>query len=294
MKKVTVFDVCNVTIFLLISFVCFFPFYFMFINTISDPDQITKGNVTFYPIGIQFMNYANILRDSDIWRAALVSVMRTVLGTILSVSVSAFFAYLMTKQEMFLRKFVYRYMAITMYFSAGLIPWFITMKNLGLRNNFLVYIVPGALSAYNVILIKTFMESIPSSIEESAKLDGAGYMRIFYNIILPLSKPILATIAIFVSVSQWNTFQDNLFLVNDPNLQTLQMLLYRYMNQVEAIANAIRFQGIGAVGQSGGYVPNTMAIRMTVSMIVVFPILLVYPYLQRYFVKGIMIGAVKG
>lgn len=292
-KKITLFDLCNTAVFLVIAFICIFPFYFMFINTISDPSEITRGNVTFYPVGIQFRNYTNILKDSAVWNAAFISVSRTVLGTLLTLFVTSFFAYLMTKREMFLRTVIYRYMAVTMYFSAGLIPWYLTMKTLGLRENFLVYIIPGALSAYYVILMKTFMENIPASIEESAKLDGAGYCRIYYSIMMPLSKPILATIAIFVSVGQWNMFQDNLFLVHAEKLQTLQMLLYRYMNQIEAIANAIKLQGIASVAQTG-YVPNPMAIRMTISMIVVFPILLVYPFLQRYFVKGIMIGAVKG
>ena len=292
-KKISLFDVINLVVFLSLVFVCVFPFYFMFINTISSSDQIARGNVTFYPIGVHFLNYVNVLKISAIWKAAGVSAARTILGTLLTVFMCSFFAYLMTKKVMFMRTFIYRFLIVTMYFNAGLIPWYITMKNLGLMDNFFVYVLPGALSAFNVILIKTYIDQIPPSMEESAMLDGAGVFSIYFRILLPLCTPIIATIAIFSSVGHWNTFQDNLFLVHDQNLQTLQMLLYRYMKQIESFANMIRTQGISAAAYTG-YTPNPMAIRMTVSIIVVFPILLVYPFMQKYFVKGILIGAVKG
>ena len=266
----------------------------MFINTISDTSEIVRGNVTFLPRGVHFLNYLNVFRTPAIWNAAAVSIARTAIGTLLKLAMCSFFAYLMTKREMFMRTLFYRLLVITMYFSAGLIPWYITMINLGLKDNFLLYILPIALTAFNVILIKTFIDEIPPSMEESAMLDGAGTLSIYWKILMPLCKPILATIAIFSSVEHWNSFQDNLFLVHNPDLQTLQMLLYRYMRQVESFANMIRTQGIGSVAYTGGYTPNPMAIRMTTSIIVVFPIILVYPFMQKHFVKGIMMGAIKG
>ena len=181
-----------------------------------------------------------------------------------------------------------------MYFNAGIIPWYITMKNMGLKDNFLIYILPGAIAPFYIILIKTYIEQLPQSLEEAAFLDGAGFIQIYFRIILPLSKPILATVIVFCSVGQWNSFQDNLFLVHEAKLQTLQMLLYRYINQVEAMAAMIRTSGMGAAAIQSGYQITPTAVRMTISMIVVFPILLVYPFMQRYFIKGIMIGAVKG
>jgi len=293
-KRIGFFDVINLVILLSFTFICIFPFYFMFINTISDSGEIARGNITFIPRGMHIQNYIAILSLPTIWNATLVSVARTVIGTFLTLFCCSFFAFLVTRENMFLRKFCYRFLIITMFFHAGLIPWFMTMRLLNLNDNFLLYVLPGAISAFNVILIKTYMEtSIPSSLTEAATIDGASIVTVYWRIMLPLSKPILATIAVFTSVGQWNSFQDNLFLVHAPNLQTLQMLLFRYMNQVEGLAAIIRNQGVAAVAHMN-FVPNPMAMRMTISMIVVFPIILVYPFLQRFFVKGIMIGAIKG
>jgi len=294
-KEFGIFDFINYTVFTLITLVCVIPFYYIFINTISDPMEVTKGNVIFLPKGIQFLNYTNILRNPDIWHAVYISVARTVIGTLITVFCSAFFGYILSKKEMYYRKLIYRLVVITMFFNAGLIPWFITMKLLHLNDNFLLYILPSAIIPFYLILFKTYIEeAIHPSIEESAFIDGAGYYTIFTKIIFPLSMPIVATIAVFTSVGQWNSFQDTLFLVRDERLITLQMLLYQYMQQVDAIANAIKTSGVGRAAQTGGYQITPTAVRMTISMIVILPILIVYPMLQRYFVKGIMVGAIKG
>jgi ABC-type glycerol-3-phosphate transport system permease component len=204
---------------------------------------------------------------------------------------TSFFAYLMTKEEMFGRKIIYRFVIITMYLNAGLIPWYMTMKTYGLKDNFLLYVIPGAVSAYYMILIKTYIESLPAALEESARIDGAGYIRVFRSIIFPLSKPIVATVAIYAAVGQWNTWTDNYFLVNKANLQTLQMILYNYLNQSQNIAN------ISAQALTAGTAVvkiTSMSIKMCITVIVTVPIICVYPFMQRYFVKGIMMGAVKG
>jgi putative aldouronate transport system permease protein len=167
-----------------------------------------------------------------------------------------------------------------------------TMKGLGLKNNFLLYVLPSAVTAFYVILVKTYIEQLPASLEESAKIDGAGPFRIFFSIIAPISLPIIATVAIFSAVGQWNTWQDNLYLVNVRNLQTLQLLLYNYLNTATATGDVSRMSAMALIANARSVSPTSL--RMTMSMITVFPILLVYPFMQRYFIKGIMLGAIKG
>ena len=193
------------------------------------------------------------------------------------------------------RKFWYRFFVITMYFNAGLIPMFITMKNLHLTNTFWVYIIPAIVQPFNIILVKTYIESIPKALQEAAEIDGAGILTVFWKIILPTAKPILATIAIFAAVGQWNSFQDTLIYITDQKLYSLQYLLYTYINQASSLAAMVRSSGTGAISAAMVATQQTpTSIRMTVSVIVVLPILFVYPIFQRFFVQGIMIGSVKG
>jgi len=288
-----VFRILNDTFFILFTLICIFPFYYLLINTISDNELVRIGAVNWYPRGIHFNNYIALLRVNDLAVSALVTVARTVLGTSLMVLTSAFVGYLVTKKAMFGRKVIYRMIVITMYFNAGLIPWYLNMSMLGLTNNFWGYIIPGILSPFNIILVKTYMESIPAELEESATMDGAGYFAVFRNIMLPLSKPILATIAVFGAVGHWNSFTDSIILMlGEPKLYTLQHRLYIYLN---------KNSNLGAIMTTGQVDQNMInaslnqrTISLTVSMITIIPILLVYPFMQRYFQKGLMLGAVKG
>lgn len=289
-----IFNVINYLVFTVFTVACIFPFYYLFINTISDNDLVVKGAINFIPRGLNLNNYKSLLEVSDLSSAFLVSVSRTILGTALMVMASGFVGYLVTKQEMWGRKFWYRFLIITMYFNAGLIPWFMNMQMLGLTNTFWAYIIPGIVAPYNIILVKTYIESIPAELEESAEIDGATYMTVFRKIIWPLSKPILATIAIFGAVGNWNSFTDSLILMQSaPQLYTLQHRLYIYLNQAS---------NLSALMQSGGSVSEAAiksalsgkVIKYTISMVTVIPILLVYPFMQRYFEEGIMLGAVKG
>lgn len=288
------FNLINYLIFILLTVACIFPFYYLFINTISDNDLVVKGVINFIPRGLHLDNYKSLLNVSDLSNAFLVSVGRTLLGTAFMVAASAFVGYLVTKQEMWGRKFWYRFLIITMYFNAGLIPWFLNMQMLGLTNTFWAYIIPGIVAPYNIILVKTYIESIPAELEESAQIDGATHMVIFRKIIWPLSKPILATIAIFGAVGHWNSFTDSLILMQSaPTLYTLQHRLYIYLNTAS---------NLSALMESGGQVSDAVlksalsakVIKYTISMVTVIPILVVYPFMQRYFEKGIMLGAVKG
>lgn len=289
-----VMDVVNVVFLTLVMLICVFPFYYLFINTISDNNLSDRGLILLYPRGIHFENYVQVFKISGIMQATLISLARTVLGTACSVAASAFLGYLLSKQNMLGHKIVYRFIIITMYFNAGIIPWYMNMMNLHLLNNFWVYIIPYIVVPYNIILIKTYMEGISPSLEDAAQIDGAGYMVRFSRIVLPVCTPILATTAIFSAVGQWNSFQDTLFLVSKPELYTLQFLLYRYMNEADALASIIKSAGSSEMLTNLTITQTPTSIKMTVSMIVVLPILMVYPYFQRFFIKGIMIGAVKG
>ena len=289
-----VMDVVNVVFLTLVMLICVFPFYYLFINTISDNNLSARGLILLYPRGIHFENYVQVFKISGIMQAVLISLVRTLLGTACSVAASAFLGYLLSKQNMLGHKIVYRFIIISMYFNAGIIPWYMNMMNLHLLNNFWAYIIPYIVVPYNIILIKTYMEGISPSLEDAAQIDGAGYMIRFSRIVLPVCTPILATTAIFSAVGQWNSFQDTLFLVSKPELYTLQFLLYRYMNEADALASIIKSAGSSEMLTNLTITQTPTSIKMTVSMIVVLPILMVYPYFQRFFIKGIMIGAVKG
>ena len=182
-----------------------------------------------------------------------------------------------------------------MYFNAGLIPMFITMKNLHLINTFWVYVIPTIVQPFNIILVKTYVESLPKALQEAAEIDGAGIITVFFKVILPTCTPILATVAIFAAVNQWNNYQDTLIYITDQKLYSLQYLLYTYINQASSLAAMVRNSGAAAVSTAALATKQTgTSIQMTVSVIVVLPILCIYPMFQRFFVKGIMIGSVKG
>ena len=250
--------------------------------------------INFLPRQIHFQNYRDVFKLSGLSTAMLISVARTVLGTALTVLASAFLGYMFTLRRMWHRQFFYRLVVVTMYFNAGLIPMFMTMKLLHLTNNFFVYILPWIVQPFYIIMVKTFIESTPVSLQEAAEVDGAGPLTIFFRIVLPISTPILATVAIWAAVGQWNSFQDTLIYVTDQKLWSLQYLLSTYINQANSLAAAVKSSGSIANVQNLVTRQTPTSIRMTVSVIVVLPILFIYPIFQRYFVKGIMIGAVKG
>lgn len=286
-----VFAIINYTFFALFTLSCIFPFYYIFINTISSNELVTRGAITLLPKGLTISNYIQMGKVNDLWNSVLITFIRTFVGTALMVFASALAGYLVTKKEMWHRQFWYRFLVITMYFNAGLIPWYLNMAMLGLTDTFAAYIIPGIISPYNIILVKTYVESIPGEIEESAYMDGAGYWTIFHKIIWPLSKPILATIAIFGAVGNWNSFQDSLILnANAPELYTLQHRLYIFLNQSSNLQAVVNGGDVGNIASQ----MNTKIIQYTISMITIIPILCVYPFMQKYFEKGLMLGAVKG
>lgn len=283
------------TLYTLFALLCIFPFYSIIINTISANDLSARGDIVFYPQQIHFQNYLDVFKIPGLWDAAIISLGRTLIGTTLTVGASAFLGFMFSQEDMWGRKFWYRFMIITMFFNAGIIPWYLTMRSLHLTNHFLAYILPTIVAPFFIILVKTFVESTPKELQQAASIDGAGVMTIFFKVILPISKPILATVAIFAAVDQWNSFQDTLLLVTDSKLYSLQFILYNYINQASSLSTMVNLQNAGSTAMATlATKQTTTSIRMTVTIIVVAPILLVYPIFQRFFVKGIMIGAVKG
>ncbi len=276
------------------AFFCIYPFYYIFINTISSNELSSNGEILFLPSGIHFQNYVNVFKIKGLWNAMFISLSRTLLGTGLTVFASAFLGFMFTQEDMWKRRFWYRFTLITMYFNAGIIPWYLTMRTLGLTNNFLAYILPWIVSPFFIILVKTFVESTPKELQQAAEIDGASFLKFFFVIMLPLIQPILATVAIFSAVNQWNSFQDTLLLVTESRLNTLQFVLYQYINQANSLATLLNNQNSSMALASLAKKQTTVSVRMTVTIIVVLPIIMVYPFFQRFFIKGIMIGAVKG
>lgn len=289
-----VFHIINYTVFALLTLICAYPFYYLIINSISANDLSANGMINLIPKGIHLKNYMEVFKLSGLPAAMLVSVGRTVIGTACTVLASAYLGFMFTQERLWHRKLWYRLIVITMYFNAGLIPMFMTMKTLHLTNSFWVYIIPAIVQPFNIIMTKTYIESLPPALQEAAEIDGAGILTRFFKVVLPISTPILATIAIWAAVGQWNSFQDTLVYITDQKLYSLQYLLYTYLNQASSLANLVKATGNASAVASVATTQTPTSIRMTISVIVVLPILMIYPMFQKYFVKGIMVGSVKG
>ena len=283
------FEIFNYTFFILFTLACLLPFWYVLAYTLSDPQEAERG-ITMIPRSLTLFNYIQILQLRGIYMAAFISVARTVVGTFLTVMATAFFAFLVSKPEMYFRKLIYRGTIITMYVGAGLIPYYIWIGMLGLRNTFWVFVIPSMVGAFFVILMKTYMEQLPASLEESATMDGAGYIRIFLYLILPLSKPILATVAVFSAVNQWNSFMDAFLFTTDTRLRPLQLLLWHMLNEAAATARMLTPEEMGIRAQQ----LTPVSLRMTITMVTIIPIMFAYPVAQKYFTRGLMLGAIKG
>lgn len=270
------------------ALICVYPFYYIFIYSISIPNEAMKG-IYLLPRGLTMENYRQLFIQNNILLAALVSVSRTVVGTAVTLFCTSFFAFLLTQDKLRYRRAMYRLVVMTMYLSAGLIPWYMTMKLLGLKNSFLLYVLPYAIVAFYLVLIKTYIEQLPHALQESAMIDGAGPFTIFRRIIMPVCTPVLATVAIFTAVDQWNTWVDNFYLVDAPHLLTLQLMLLTFMTD-----QASQLTSLTARMSHARVSITPTSVRMTITMIVTLPILVVYPVFQKHFVKGILIGAIKG
>src|SRR5699024_5436610 len=240
-----------------------------------------------------FDNYMEIAKYDNLVTGFINSILRTVIGTVVGVFSSAMVAYTLSRSDFQGKKFVSTFIVLTMYFSGGLIPGYMLIRDLGLIDSFWVYILPGLVSAFNIIIIRSFMDGLPFSLQESAKMDGANDFTIFYRIILPLCKPVLATIALFVAVGQWNSWFDT-YLYNSMNesLTTLQYELMKILDNTTMGGG----QDADLMRPNDGQQANRVSpqsIKMAITMVTVIPIIMVYPFVQRYFIQGMTLGAVK-
>lgn len=281
------YNIIGTIVFVLITLICVYPFWYLLICTISDQKMVELNQIVLLPHGINFKNYAEIFGVQNLSNSFVISVARTLCTTALSLVCTSYMAYFFTKRNMWGHNFWYRFTVITMYFSAGMIPEYLNNKMLGLNNSFWVYVIPAAISVYNMVLVKTNIEAMGPELEESAYLEGAGYLTRFFRIVLPLQTPILATVSLFTAVNQWNDFFTTKLYITNTKLYTLQFLLYELLNQVAAAAEQIDNAAAAATITPTG-------IRLTLTAIVVIPIICVYPFVQRFYVKGLMVGAVKG
>lgn len=257
----------------------------------NDGIDTVRGGITLWPRQFTFQNYQTVFNNPNLKQAAFISVSRTVIATVLQVFLTSMLAYVLSRKEFIFKKQLSFIYVLTMYVGGGLIPVYVLMKNLHLTNNFLVYILPGLVSAFNMIVVRTYMNGLPDSLVESAKIDGAGDFRIFIQIILPLCKPVLATIALFIAVGQWNSWFDAmLYCSQTPSLTTLQYELMKVLSSASQQASSTT--SIEALKNASNMV-TPMSVRAAITIVTSLPIVCLYPFLQKYFVSGLTIGGVK-
>ncbi|WP_442952529.1 carbohydrate ABC transporter permease [Paenibacillus sp. Leaf72] len=290
------FVICNYSFMIFLMIITLYPFLNVLAVSLNSAQDSIKGGIYLLPREWTIANYSYIFREATIFHATLISVLRTVIGTVVTVFCSAMLAFTLSRQEYVLRKFITVAFIMTMYFNGGLIPNYLLMRDMGMIGSFWVYILPGIIGVFNLIIIRSFIENLPESILESGKIDGAGDYRTFFSIILPLTVPVLATVALFSGVYQWNSWFD-VFLYNssDSNLSTLQYELQKILQNSNTTTGTSSMDGMiqGASGAQQNMV-TPMAVRATMTIVASVPIIMVYPFLQKYFVKGMMVGGVKG
>ncbi len=289
-----VVDIIVYIIMFVVFVACLYPFWYAIVISFNKGTDAARGGIFFWPRAFTLENYQHVLSDDSLLRAYVVTIARTIIGTVTSVLFTSLFAYAMAHAKLMFHKFYSMMLIISMYFSGGMIPYFVLIKRIGLMNTFWVYIIPSLLSAFNAIIMMSFFREIPGELEESAKVDGANDVTIFFRIILPISTPVLSTVALFNGVGHWNAWFDSAYYVTNKNLKTVAYRLMELINQ----ANLTSISGMDATSQRAGtaaaatYTAET--IRMATMIVVIVPIVMVYPFLQKYFVKGIMIGSIKG
>jgi putative aldouronate transport system permease protein len=290
----SVFTWINYLIITLATLVTLYPFYYCVMLSFNDGKDAQRGGIYFWPRAFTLENYQQVFTDPLILTSAQTSILRTVLGTAAAVFITAMFSYAVSRPKLRFRKF-YMFLGLaTMFFSGGLIPYYLLIRSLGLINNFLVYILPNLFAMFNAVIFISFFRTLPLSLEESAKMDGANDMVVFLKIILPISMPVIATIALFVGVGQWNSWFDTTLFTKSDRLETLSHLMVKMLNTAryfEQIADKTMV-GSRSLSQMKGLTVN--ALQLATMVVTSFPIMVAYPFLQKYFVQGVMLGSIKG
>lgn len=277
-----IFMTFNIAALTLLSLSCLFPFLHVIAKSLSSESAILSGKIGIVPIGLQFGAYAKVITNRGMLDSLFFTIMLTVIGTTFNVVATAMTSYALSKDDLPLRKVFWIFIMITVFFSGGLIPTYLVVINTGLKDTIWSLIIPSAIGTYNMIIMRTYFRTIPISLEESAKLEGCSEMGVLFRIVLPLSLPIIATITLFYAVGHWNEFRSALFYIESVNKYPLQLKL----NQLTTTDEVLQ------MSDGGAGAPKESLIAASV-MYVTIPILLAYPYLQKHFVKGVMIGSVK-
>ena len=285
-----IFDVVNVLVMLVLLVVFVWPLWFVLISSFSDPFEVTMGNVLLFPKGLTLDSYKTMLKYSQILTGYANSIYYTVVGTLINLVLSVCFAYPLSRKDFALRKVFLLMFLFTMYFSGGMIPTYLVVKQVGILNTRWAMILPGAISVYNCLVVRNyFMNSIPGELEEAATLDGANAAQYLVKVVLPLSKPVIAVVGLYYAVSHWNAYYSALLYLQDLDLYPLQSILRNIMNSTQMINDpSLSAEEIDAM------VRLEMTMKYSVIVAAAFPMLCLYPFIQKYFVKGVMVGAVKG
>ncbi|OIB03407.1 ABC transporter permease [Paenibacillus sp. LC231] len=280
-----IFDTINIILLVTFTIIIVVPLWNVVVSSFSSGRSLAEGGFIFWPTEFSLENYQAVFRDANIWNAFFISVAKTVIGVITHVFFCAMVGYGLSKKYVRGRKFYVAMGVVTMFFSGGMIPTYLLIKDLGMLNSFWVYIIPALLSFYDVIILMNFFRNVPDSLEESAKIDGGGDWRIFLSIFIPLSMPAMATIALFNGVGQWNDFMTTKLYITDQSLYPLQMMLYEIIVQSQTQS----MQNIGSVAIQ----TTTKGVQLATIVVTTLPIVVMYPILQKYFISGMMLGAVK-
>lgn len=282
------FDLLNTMGMLIICFITLYPIWYVIVNSLNEGMDGMRGGIYWWPRVFSFENYAAVVKSPGIMLAMGITVAKTLLGTLLHVLFTAMVAYAFSRRDLIGGKIYILIGTITMFFGGGLIPTYLLMKDLHLLDNFLVYIIPAMFSFFDLIIFMTFFRDIPDGLEEAAKIDGANDWAIFLRVVLPVSMPVVATIALFHGVYQWNDYFTGVIYLNNMDLQPIQTYLYR------VVAQSSSNQMVAAIPGGISKTVTSQSIKLATMVVTTLPIVFVYPFLQRYFVKGMMIGSIKG
>lgn len=281
---------------ILLGFSTLYPFWNSLVLSLNVGSDTAMGGVTFWPRRWTLENYDIVLQDTRLLRAFMISVFRTVLGTVLSIFFTALFAYALSKRGLIGRKYYMIFCIITLYFSGGLIPSFLLIRELGMMNTFWVMVIPGFISVWNMIIFRTFFMELPDGLEESAKIDGCNDFGIFFRIVIPISGPVIATLSLFTAVGHWNDWFGPSIFINQENLLPIQTVLKQILNSNIVTDQMLQATGGNAAAldtMSRAQTVTTKSLTMATMMVATLPIILVYPFVQKYFVKGVLIGSLK-
>lgn len=288
------FEIANYAILAVVAVSMLYPFIYVLAISLNDANDSQLGGIWLYPRVLSFESYKIIFSDPSLLQALGISVARTVIGTVLTVIGCSMFAYVFTRNEFVLYKPLKGFFFFCMFFGGGgLIPTYMLYLDLGLYNSFWVYVIPTIINLWYVTLFRTYFRSIPGELLEAARIDGAGEFQVYTRVLLPVSKPIIATITLFSAVAQWNSYRDTLYYTTNKNLRSLQYIVMEIIKKAEG-SHMIDRKEMMEMFHGDASTADPVSLRMAITICTVLPIIMVYPFLQKHFMKGMMVGSMKG